>query len=62
MEGKEQEKKVPFSLSPEYDRSRCQGCVCALCYQQEFCDRCSSCEDRSKQRESCYRFEGAYNY
>lgn len=54
--------KVPFSCTLEYDREACGSCVCATCYQQEFCDRCSTCEDLSRKKEHCSRYEGAYNY
>ncbi|MCI5902910.1 MAG: hypothetical protein MRZ74_10345 [Blautia sp.] len=52
----------PFSLTPEYDRHACGDCLCATCYQQEFCDRCSRCTQRSMKKEQCCRYEGAYNY
>jgi hypothetical protein len=52
----------PFSLSPEYDRHDCEKCVCSTCYEQEFCDRCSTCENHSRLKESCSRYEGAYCY
>lgn len=61
-ERKEHEEKIPFDLTPEYDRRACKGCVCSTCYQQEFCDRCSSCESLSRKKDHCYRYEGAYNY
>ena len=59
---KKNEHHVPFSLTTEYDRSACGDCRCAFCYQQEFCDHCSQCKDRSEYRDQCYRFEGAFNY
>ena len=34
---------LPFTCTPAYDRDACKGCVCSTCYEQEFCDRCSSC-------------------
>ena len=40
---KKNDHHVPFSLTPEYDRSACKDCRCAFCYQQEFCDHCSHC-------------------
>ncbi|MGN1141745.1 MAG: hypothetical protein ACI4TF_11130 [Oliverpabstia sp.] len=54
--------KVPFSSTSSYHREKCKGCVCSTCYEQEFCDRCSSCTELSRKKESCYRYEGAYNY
>lgn len=54
--------QVPFTCSPEYDRSACGNCVCATCYEQEFCDRCRTCKDQSCKKESCPRYEGAYCY
>lgn len=54
--------QIPFSLTPEYDRSGCRDCVCSSCYKQEFCNRCSSCKEHSAQKTHCYRYEGAYNY
>ena len=59
---KKNDHHVPFSLTPEYDRSACKDCRCAFCYQQEFCDHCSHCKDLSEYRDHCYRFEGALNY
>ena len=53
---------TPFSTSPEYNRSACKGCVCSTCYEQEFCGRCSQCENLSLKKESCFSYEGAYNY
>ena len=53
---------LPYTCTPAYDRRRCGNCVCATCYQQEFCDRCSSCQELSRKKESCYRYEGAYCY
>ena len=53
---------LPYTCTPAYDRSHCGKCVCATCYQQEFCDRCSSCQELSHKKESCYRYEGAYCY
>lgn len=60
----ERNKKVPipFSSTPDYDRSACGTCVCATCYKQEFCDRCSSCENQSRTKDQCHRYEGAYTY
>ena len=54
--------KVPYTCTPEYDRSACGNCVCATCYEQEFCDRCRTCKDQSRKKESCPRYEGAYCY
>ena len=61
MEAKSKD-SLPYTCTPAYDRSHCGKCVCATCYQQEFCDRCSSCQDLKKKKESCYRYEGAYCY
>lgn len=58
----ERDSRIPFSCTLEYDRAACGDCVCATCYQQEFCDRCSTCENLSRKKEHCYRYEGAYNY
>ena len=44
---------LPYTCTPAYDRSNCGNCVCATCYEQEFCDRCSSCENLSRKKESC---------
>ena len=46
--------KLPYTCTSAYDREACKGCVCSTCYEQEFCDRCSTCEKQSN--------EGAYNY
>ncbi len=53
---------LPFTCTPEYHRENCKGCVCATCYEQEFCDRCSTCVDLSRKKERCNAYEGAYNY
>ncbi|MDY5023160.1 MAG: hypothetical protein SPE99_12305 [Blautia sp.] len=53
---------LPFTCTPAYDRSKCGNCVCSTCYQQEFCDHCSTCENLSHSREHCHRYEGALNY
>lgn len=58
----DRKEEVPYTCTPEYDRSACKGCVCATCYQQEFCDRCSCCRDQSRKKDSCFRYEGAYCY
>ena len=31
-------------------------------YEQEFCDRCSSCQNQSRKLDRCNAYEGAYNY
>ena len=59
---KDQDRERPYTLTPEYDRSKCGDCRCAFCYSQEFCDRCSTCEEQSRYKKSCSRFEGAFNY
>lgn len=41
---------LPYTCTPAYDRSSCGNCVCATCYEQEFCDRCSSCKELSQKR------------
>ena len=53
---------LPFTCTPAYDRDACKGCVCSTCYEQEFCDRCSSCVEQSHRKERCNAYEGAYNY
>lgn len=58
----EQENKLPYTCTPAYDRKACGDCLCATCYQQEFCDRCSTCEKLSRKKDQCYRYEGAFNY
>lgn len=54
--------KLPYTCTPAYNRKACGDCVCATCYQQEFCDRCSTCENLSRKKDRCNRYEGAYNY
>ncbi|MDO5134975.1 MAG: hypothetical protein Q4D55_02875 [Eubacteriales bacterium] len=56
------ESRIPYTCSPAYDRRKCGGCLCSTCYEQEFCDRCKDCSDRSNQKERCNAYEGAYNY
>ena len=58
----EHESKDPYTCTLAYDRKACGNCACATCYQQEFCDRCSSCRELSHKKEHCSRYEGAYNY
>lgn len=58
----EHQSKDPYTCTPAYNRKACGNCTCATCYQQEFCDRCSTCENLSHKKEHCYRYEGAYNY
>ena len=53
---------LPYTCTPAYDRSNCGNCICATCYEQEFCNRCSSCENLSRKKESCNSYEGAYCY
>ena len=53
---------LPFTCTPAYDRDGCKGCVCSTCYEQEFCDRCSSCVEQGHRKERCNAYEGAYNY
>ena len=62
MEEKEKKDTLPYTCTPAYDRSHCGNCVCATCYEQEFCDHCSSCKDLSHKKESCNSYEGAYCY
>ena len=52
----------PYTLTLSYNRDLCGDCRCATCYSQEFCDRCSSCKERSRFLERCFRYEGAFNY
>lgn len=60
--GTEKKNSLPYTCTPEYDRKKCGDCVCATCYEQEFCDRCSKCENLSKKKTHCNAYEGAYNY
>ena len=53
---------LPYTCTQAYDRSSCGNCVCATCYEQEFCDRCSSCKELSHKKDACGRYEGAYCY
>ena len=62
MSEKTTDNKFPYTCTPAYDRDACKGCVCSTCYEQEFCDRCSTCENHSKRKEHCNAYEGAYNY
>ena len=62
MSEKTTDNKLHYNCTPAYDRESCKGCVCSTCYEQEFCDRCSSCENQSKRKERCNAYEGAYNY
>ena len=43
---------LPFTCTPAYDRDACKGCVCSTCYEQEFCDRCSSCVEQGQYGKS----------
>jgi hypothetical protein len=52
----------PYTLTPDYDRDQCGSCVCATCYEQEFCDRCKTCKDQSRLKTRCNAYEGVYNY
>ena len=52
------ESTLPFNSKTGYDRKACKTCACSTCYEQEFCDRCSSCQ----KLERCNAYEGAYNY
>lgn len=58
----ESDDKLPFTCTPRYHREACGSCACATCYEQEFCDRCSTCHDLSRKKERCNAYEGAYNY
>ena len=53
---------LPFTCTPADDQDACKGCVCSTCYEQEFCDRCSSCVEQGHRKERCNAYEGAYNY
>lgn len=57
MEEKAKKDTLPYTCTPAYDRSHCGNCVCATCYEQEFCDHCSSCKDLSHKKESCNSYE-----
>ena len=48
---------LPFTCTPAYDRDACKGCVCSTCYEQEFCDRCSSCVEQGHRKERCNAYE-----
>lgn len=61
-EGSEKGGRLPFTCTPEYHREACGDCACATCYEQEFCDRCSTCENLSRKKVRCNAYEGAYNY
>ena len=50
---------LPFTCTPAYNRDACKGCVCSTCYEQEFCDRCSSCVEQGHRKERCNAYEGA---
>ena len=54
--------QTAYTCTPESNRRACGDCLCATCYQQEFCDRCRACEKLSRKKTSCFRYEGAYNY
>ena len=58
MSEKTTDNKLPYTCTSAYDRNACKGCVCSTCYEQEFCDRCSSCENQSKRKERCNAYEG----
>lgn len=62
MKKEDCDNQTAFTCTPEYDRTACGDCLCATCYQQEFCDRCRTCEKQSRKKTSCFRYEGAYNY
>ena len=63
MSEKTTDNKLPLHLHLQPTTAdACKGCVCSTCYEQEFCDRCSSCENQSKRKERCNAYEGAYNY
>ena len=56
------ESTLPHSNTSGYDRKACRTCACSTCYEQEFCDRCSSCQNQSRKLDRCNAYEGAYNY
>lgn len=56
------ESTLPLNSKTGYDRKACKTCVCSTCYEQEFCDRCSSCQNLSRKLDRCNAYEGAYNY
>lgn len=62
LETQNTDSKLPFTCTPAYDRDACKGCVCSTCYEQEFCDRCSTCTNLARKKEHCNAYEGAYNY
>lgn len=59
---KSSEEEWPFTCTSEYHREACGACACATCYEQEFCDRCSTCSEKSRFKDRCNAYEGAYNY
>jgi len=60
--GNATESTLPHGNTSGYDRKACRICVCSTCYEQEFCDRCSSCQNQSRKLDRCNAYEGAYNY
>ena len=48
MKEEKPKETLPYTCTPAYDRSSCGNCICATCYEQEFCDRCSSPVDATR--------------
>ena len=38
MKEEKPKETLPYTCTPAYDRSSCGNCICATCYEQEFCD------------------------
>ena len=55
------ESTLPLNSKTGYDRKACKTCACSTCYEQEFCDRCSSCQNLSRKLDRCNAYEGAEN-
>ena len=60
--GNATESTLPHGNTSGYDRKACRTCACSTCYEQEFCDRCSSCQNQSRKLDRCNAYEGAYLY
>ena len=59
--GNATESTLPHGNTSGYDRKACRTCACSTCYEQEFCDRCSSCQNQSRKLDRCNAYEGAYS-
>ena len=56
--GNATESTLPHGNTSGYDRKACRTCACSTCYEQEFCDRCSSCQNQSRKLDRCNAYEG----